>query len=139
MSLILIVSLVTPQAEVHCTCTCPMDTKLPRIELTWMKAQREKTGSKSVLVMSGMDGKEVRKMENRAEKKLRQSRSTNISESINDMYITLSDDDCLPDIPPDFSSLPSTSKSNDDTFECRLKSTFKTKEVSTQTLNDDFD
>ena len=65
---LLISAFLTFQAEVHCCCSCPKDIKLPRLELSWLKAQRDKTSSKSILAMSGMDGKEVKRMIKKEEK-----------------------------------------------------------------------
>ena len=66
--------LLSFQAEVHCICTCPKNEKLPKMELLWLKAQREKTSSKSRFGMHGLDSKvmaAMQKTDARRQKELR--------------------------------------------------------------------
>ena len=59
------------QAEVHCKCSCPADCKLPRHDLVWLKAQREKTSSKSPLAMRGLDRKQLKVLRAKEARKLK--------------------------------------------------------------------
>ena len=61
--------------EAHIFCTCMKDKKVPLLELSWLKSQREKTGSKSNLQMVTEDKKETEKQQRYEERKQRESES----------------------------------------------------------------
>lgn len=62
--------------KAHTTCTCQKTCKLPKIELAFIKAQREKDGGKSTLTISGIDFKETRRMNKSLKRKIGDHGST---------------------------------------------------------------
>ena len=42
-------------SQVHINCTCPMQAKIPRLELSFVLAQRTKKGEKGEIMIAGAD------------------------------------------------------------------------------------
>ena len=59
------------KAGAHIVCVCPRETKLPAIELTWVRLQRDKSEEKSVMGMLNRDTVEEKKMVKKDEGKKR--------------------------------------------------------------------
>lgn len=55
----------------HIVCGCKRETKVPIIELTWLRHQRDKTGEKSNMGMSTSDKVEEKKMEKKEQGRAR--------------------------------------------------------------------
>ena len=55
--------------KAHIICTCPRECKIPEMELRWLFSQRNKTGEKADMMMSGVDKKET-KRQNKAVKRM---------------------------------------------------------------------
>ena len=55
--------------KAHINCDCPLESKVPVMELRWLAAQRAKTGQKSGMMMLGVDKVETARQENAAKRK----------------------------------------------------------------------
>ena len=62
-------------SEAHCLCSCPKELKLPLLDLRWLKAQREKKGSRSAFIMGSVDMKEAVRLEKQIERKKKEEES----------------------------------------------------------------
>ena len=81
-----------------CDCNCQKQFKVPKLELKWLKAQREKKGSKSSIAMSIIDHKEIKSMDKRAsrrEKYEKQLHSKKIDDEIPDDVIQQNENDSM--------------------------------------------
>ena len=55
--------------KAHINCDCPLESKVPVMELRWLAAQRAKTGEKSGMMMWGVDKVETARQEKAAKRK----------------------------------------------------------------------
>ena len=55
--------------KAHINCDCPLESKVPVMELRWLAAQRAKTGEKSGMMMLGVDKVETARQEKAAKRK----------------------------------------------------------------------
>ena len=55
--------------KAHINCDCPLESKVPVMELRWLAAQRAKTGQKSGMMMLGVDKVETARQEKAAKRK----------------------------------------------------------------------
>ena len=54
--------------KAHINCDCPLESKVPVMELRWLAAQRAKTGEKSGMMMLGVDKVETARQESSKKK-----------------------------------------------------------------------
>ena len=63
--------------QIQISCSCPRDQKIPRLELQWVQAQREKRGRKSRFSIDSNDKKESMRLNKMINRKLKiKSRNT---------------------------------------------------------------
>ena len=64
------------KVKAHNKCNCPLESKVPVLDLNWLVVQRAKRSEKSEMMMGGDDKKETEKQQKAAKRKARMKKQS---------------------------------------------------------------